>query len=41
MEHSDIADAKIRLFNADGSESATAGNALRCMGCLLYTSRGV
>ena len=27
MEHSDIADAKIRLFNADGSESATAGNA--------------
>ena len=36
MEHSDIADAKIRLFNADGSESATAGNALRCMGKYLY-----
>ena len=36
MEHSDIADAKIRLFNADGSENATAGNALRCMGKYLY-----
>ena len=36
MEHSDIADAKIRLFNADGSENATAGNALRCMSKYLY-----
>ena len=35
MEHSDIADAKIRLFNADGSESH-GGNALRCMGKYLY-----
>ena len=31
-----MADAKMRLFNADGSESATAGNALRCMGKYLY-----
>ena len=36
MEHSDMADAKIRLFNADGSEGAMAGNALRCMGKYLY-----
>ncbi len=30
MEHSDKADACIRLFNGDGSESALSGNALRC-----------
>ena len=36
MEHSDIADAKMRMFNADGSEGAMAGNALRCMGKYLY-----
>ena len=29
-------DAAMRMFNADGSESATAGNALRCMGKYLY-----
>ena len=33
---SDRADAQMRIFNADGSESATAGNALRCMGKYLY-----
>jgi carbamoyl-phosphate synthase large subunit len=32
MERSDRADAKMRMFNADGSEGVTAGNALRCMG---------
>ncbi len=31
MEHSDLAAAKMRMFNADGSEGAMAGNALRCM----------
>ena len=36
MEHSDKADAKMRMFNADGSEGAMAGNALRCMGKYLY-----
>ena len=30
------ADGRMRIFNADGSESATAGNALRCMGKYLY-----
>ena len=38
MEPSDIADAKMRMFNADGSEGAMAGNALRCMGKYLYDS---
>ena len=36
MERSDIADAKMRMFNSDGSEGAIAGNALRCMGKYLY-----
>ena len=36
MEHSDRADAKMRMFNSDGSEGAMAGNALRCMAKYLY-----
>ena len=36
MEHSAKADAKMRMFNADGSEGAMAGNALRCMAKYLY-----
>ncbi|MDR1131171.1 MAG: carbamoyl-phosphate synthase large subunit [Oscillospiraceae bacterium] len=36
MEGSDRADAKIRIFNADGSESAMAGNCIRCVGKYLY-----
>ena len=36
MERSEIADAKMRMFNADGSEGQTAGNALRCMGKYLH-----
>ncbi|MBP3486630.1 MAG: diaminopimelate epimerase [Oscillospiraceae bacterium] len=36
MEHSDVADARIRMYNADGSEGAMAGNALRSMGKYLY-----
>lgn len=35
---SEVADAKIRIFNADGSEAPTCGNALRCVGRLLYES---
>ena len=31
-------DAAMRMFNADGSEGAMAGNALRCMGKYLYDS---
>ena len=36
METSSKADAKMRMFNADGSEGMMAGNALRCMGKYLY-----
>ena len=31
-----ISDAKILIYNADGSESETCGNALRCVGSLLF-----
>lgn len=33
---SDIADAKMRMFNADGSEGKMCGNASRCIGKFLY-----
>ena len=36
MERSQVADAKMRMFNSDGSEGKMAGNALRCMGKYLY-----
>ena len=35
---SEIADAKMRMFNADGSEGRMCGNAIRCVGKLLYDS---
>ena len=36
MEHSDIADAKMRIFNRDGSEGKMAGNCIRCVGKYLF-----
>jgi carbamoyl-phosphate synthase large subunit len=33
---SKIADAKMRIFNADGSEGKTCGNGVRCVGKFLY-----
>ena len=33
---SKIADAKMRMFNADGSEGKMCGNAIRCVGKYLY-----
>ncbi len=33
---SDIADAKMRMFNADGSEGKMCGNGIRCVGKYLY-----
>ena len=36
--HSDVADAKMRMFNADGSEGKMCGNAIRCVGKYLFDS---
>ncbi len=36
IERSDIADAKMRIFNQDGSEGLMAGNAIRCVAKYLY-----
>ena len=36
---SEIADAKMRMFNADGSEGKMCGNAIRCVGKYLYDHR--
>ena len=33
---SDIADAKMRMFNADGSEGKMCGNGIRCVGKYIY-----
>ena len=33
-----VADAKMRMFNADGSEGKMCGNAIRCVGKYLYDS---
>ena len=36
MEHSAVADVRMRSFNRDGSEGLMAGNNLRCIGKYLY-----
>jgi len=36
---SDVADAKMRIFNADGSEGKMCGNGIRCVGKYLYDNR--
>lgn len=33
---SDVADAKMRIFNADGSEAKMCGNGVRCVGKFIY-----
>jgi diaminopimelate epimerase len=38
---SDIADAKMRMFNIDGSEGRMCGNAIRCVGKYLYDNKHV
>lgn len=35
------ADARMRMFNADGSEGNMCGNAIRCVGKYLYDIRGI
>ena len=41
LEPSQIADIRMRIFNADGSEAEACGNAARAVGMLLGTSRRV
>ncbi|MDY3015166.1 MAG: carbamoyl-phosphate synthase large subunit [Evtepia sp.] len=36
IEDSDVADAKMRIFNRDGTEGKMAGNSIRCVGKYLY-----
>ena len=36
IERSDVADAKMRIFNKDGSEGDGGGNAIRCVAKYLY-----
>lgn len=36
---SKIADARMRMFNADGSEGEMCGNAIRCVGKFLYDNK--
>ena len=38
---SGIADAKMRMFNNDGSEGSMCGNGIRCVGKYLYDNRYV
>ena len=33
---SQVADAKMRMFNSDGTEGRMCGNAIRCVGKYLY-----
>ncbi len=40
IEKSNFADAKMRIFNADGSEGKMCGNAIRCVGKYLF-ERGI
>ncbi len=39
IEPSDVADAKMRMFNIDGSEGKMGGNAIRCVGKYLYDNK--
>ena len=36
IENSKVADIKVRIFNKDGKEASTGGNAVRCIGKYLY-----
>ena len=36
IERSDVADARMRIFNQDGSEGQMAGNSIRCVAKYLY-----
>ncbi|MGN1078421.1 MAG: diaminopimelate epimerase [Candidatus Gallimonas sp.] len=38
---SEVADGKMRMFNADGSEGKMCGNGVRCVGKFLYETKGI
>ena len=38
---SEVADGRMRMFNADGSEGKMCGNAIRCIGKFLYEIKGI
>lgn len=38
---SNVADGKMRMFNADGSEGKMCGNGIRCVGKFLYDLKGI
>ncbi len=38
---SEVADARMRMFNADGSEGKMCGNAIRCVGKFLYEIKNI
>ncbi|PZP86066.1 MAG: diaminopimelate epimerase [Azospirillum brasilense] len=40
LEKSDVADVRMRIFNADGSEISTCGNATRCMADFVMREAG-
>ena len=40
VENSNVADANMRIFNADGSEANMCGNALRCVAKILFDHVG-
>lgn len=39
IDHSDVADFKMRMFNNDGSEGIMCGNGVRCIGKFVYDHR--
>lgn len=41
LEKSAVADAKMRIFNADGSEGEMCGNGVRCAAKFLYEIKGI
>ena len=41
IEPSETSHAKMRMFNADGSEAGMCGNAIRCIGKFLYENKGM
>lgn len=41
IENSNMADARMRIFNLDGSEGKMAGNSIRCVGKYLYDNNMV